>query len=253
MNDRFVTLSIETATRLGSVCLSQGDEVLASIAGEAVGSHSNTLLKQIQDVLGAAQKMLAEIDLFAVASGPGSFTGLRIGLATIKGLAATLGRPCIGIPTLHAVARSGGVSPSTVALLPAGRGEVFAQMFAVTEEDTIVELDQPTHSPLSDLLPRYSIHSNIVWCGEAAETYREAIVRWAEDRRLRFAESAENPNHNARWSFAPPERVLARHVAALAQLRIKRGDKGDPNSLRALYVRPSDAELNSNVHHAPGY
>ena len=135
MKDNPVILSVETATRLGSVCLSRRNEVVVSVAGENVGSHSNTLLRQIQEVLARAQVSLGEVDLFAAASGPGSFTGLRIGLATIKGLAATLNRPCIGVPTLQAVALSGGISASSVAILPAGRGEVFAQRFAVNSED----------------------------------------------------------------------------------------------------------------------
>lgn len=251
MKDNPLVLSVETATRLGSVYLSRANEVVVSVAGEKVGSHSNTLLQQIQDVLTRAGKSLAEVDLFAAASGPGSFTGLRIGLATIKGLAATLGRPGIGVPTLQAVARSGGVSAASVALLSAGRGEVFAQMFAVTSEDSITELDEPSHTPLSALLNRYGRHSNIVWCGEAATSNRDAIVGWAEEYGLKNSAWFENaPDKDRGWVFAPPEPLLARHVAALALLRFHRGDTADSKSLRALYVRPSDAELNSNAHNA---
>ena len=77
---------------------------------------------------------------------------LRIGLATIKALAETLDRPAAGIPTLEAVALSGGVSAATVALLPAGRGEVFTQLFSVTGSDTVEPLDEAAHIPPTRLL-----------------------------------------------------------------------------------------------------
>src|SRR5215213_11858472 len=104
-------LSVETATLSGSVALSRGAHILAAFAGDSGVSHSNTLLHDIDKLLHQAQVELSEIDLFAVANGPGSFTGLRIGIATIKGLAATLGGPCAGVPTLHAVALAAGESP----------------------------------------------------------------------------------------------------------------------------------------------
>src|SRR5687767_1095270 len=111
-------LSIETATLSGSVVVTRGDEILGVINGDANISHSNTLLGDIDKLLAQTQITLSQIDLFAVATGPGSFTGLRIGIATTKALAATLDRQTVGIPTLEAVALSGGVSAESVALLP---------------------------------------------------------------------------------------------------------------------------------------
>src|SRR5215204_5825275 len=110
-------LSVETASLSGSVAVSRGEHILAAYAGDSGVSHSNTLLHDIDKLLHEVQIDLAEIDLFAVATGPGSFTGLRIGIATVKGLAATLDRPCSGIPTLHAVALAAGASHRSVALL----------------------------------------------------------------------------------------------------------------------------------------
>src|SRR5215213_11524682 len=119
-------LSVETATLSGSVALLRGEQVLAALAGDSGVSHSNTLLNDIDKLLHEAQIDLPQVDLFAVATGPGSFTGLRIGIATVKALAATLDRPCAGVPTLQAIALAAGESRRSVALLPAGRGEVFA-------------------------------------------------------------------------------------------------------------------------------
>src|SRR5215210_334579 len=168
-------LSVETATLSGSVALARGEHILAAFAGDSGVSHSNTLLHDVDKLLNDVQVDLPEIDLFAVASGPGSFTGLRIGIATIKGLAATLDRPCCGIPTLQAVALSAGLSTRSVALLPAGRGEVFAQMFSVPGDGVVTELDNATHISPQRLLEKYGSLENILWCGQAAIANREMI------------------------------------------------------------------------------
>ena len=221
-------LSVETATLSGSVALSRGEHVLAAFAGDSGVSHSNTLLHDIDKLLNEAQVDLTEIDLFAVATGPGSFTGLRIGIATIKGLAATLGRPCAGIPTLQAIALAAGESAQTVALLPAGRGEVFAQLFSVTEDGFVTASDEATHISPQRLIEKYGSLENVLWCGEGALTNKE-LIEGASHRRI-----------------APPIPVLAAHVASLALAKFREEQLVQPDALQAIYVRPSDAELKVN-------
>src|SRR3989449_9373398 len=89
-------LGLDTATPGGSVCIMRGQQMLASVIGDAAISHSNTLLRDVDRVLKTAGVALQEIALFAAADGPGRFTGLRIGLGTIKALSATPNRPCVG-------------------------------------------------------------------------------------------------------------------------------------------------------------
>lgn len=218
-------LSVETATLSGSVALSRGEHVLAAFAGDSGVSHSNTLLKDVDKLLHEAQIDLAAIDLFAVASGPGSFTGLRIGIATVKALAATLGRPCAGIPTLHAVALAAGESARTVALLPAGRGEVFSQLFSVTNDGFVTALDEATHISPQRLIEKYGSLENVLWCGEGALAHTTLIEKEAHGR------------------IAPPVYVLATHVASLALAKFREEQLVQPDALQAIYVRPSDAEL----------
>ena len=218
-------LSVETATLSGSVALSRGEEIVAALAGDSGISHSNTLLNDIDKLLREAQVDLSEIDLFAVATGPGSFTGLRIGIATVKGLAATLDRPCAGVPTLHAVALSAGASDQSVALLPAGRGEVFAQLFSVTKDGLVTELDKATHISPQRLLAKYGSLESVLWCGEGA-----------------IANSALLESKPG-WQIAPPTQNLATHVASLALAKFRDNQLVHPDALQAIYVRPSDAEL----------
>jgi len=218
-------LSVETATLAGSVALSRGEEIVAALAGDSGVSHSNTLLHDIDRLLSEAQVELSEVDLFAVATGPGSFTGLRIGIATVKGLAATLERPCAGVPTLQAVALAAGPSPRSVALLPAGRGEVFAQLFSVTKDRLVTELDQPTHISPQRLLEKYGALESVLWCGEGAIANKALL------------------EGDHRWQIAPPVPNLATHVALLALRKFREQQLQHPDALQAIYVRPSDAEL----------
>jgi tRNA threonylcarbamoyladenosine biosynthesis protein TsaB len=223
-----LTLSVETATLSGSVAVSRGDQILGVVSGDAGISHSNTLLGDVDKLLAQTQITLPQIDLFAVATGPGSFTGLRIGIATVKALAATLDRPSAGIPTLEAVALSGGVSAESVALLPAGRGEVFTQLFSVLRPDMVEALDEAAHIPPARLFERYGDLETVTWCGEGAIVNRELIESWAAGRD---------------WKIAPQANGLAAQVATLALARFNRNEFENPFALRAIYVRPADAQL----------
>ena len=183
---------------------------------------------------------IREISLFAAAAGPGSFTGLRIGLATVKALAATLGRPCIGIPTLHAVARAGGVSDTTVALLPAGRGELFAQLLSVSPDGVVTEQDAASHLPAYAIIEKYGSLRNVNWAGAGAHSQRGFLQAQAENAGVEFETgSAESGG----WKLAVKEENLAPEIAALAQRRLPPGPADTAESLRAIYVRPSDPEL----------
>jgi tRNA threonylcarbamoyl adenosine modification protein YeaZ len=241
-------LSLETATIGGSVWLGFGITELATRIGDPKVSQSASLLRDISDCLDEAGVKLAEVDLFACAAGPGSFTGLRIGIATLKALAASLNRPCVGIPTQNAVALAGGPSDATVALLPAGRGEVFAQMFSVKDEGVVTALDTAAHLTPAKLLERYAGFQQLTWAGSGAHAQRGLIEECARERNIRFFDEvtiAEATDADKTfWYLTPLEPNLAKHVAVLALQLFHSGGIQSPDSLSAIYVRPSDAELN---------
>ena len=224
-----LTLSLETATRAGSLALLRGPHVIASSTGVADESHSVNLLAQIESLLTNAGVGLRDIQLFATAAGPGSFTGLRIGLATIKAFAATFKRACVGVPTLAAIALAGGISPETCALLPAGRGEVFAQLFRVEAGNLVTPLSEAEHLPPQLLLERFGEKHELHFAGPGAQLYVSLI----EER--------------AGWTLAPESQLLAEQVALLALQQASDNDLHGAEDLHAIYVRPSDAELNSHV------
>jgi len=239
-------LSIETATMGGGVCLSAGDKVLAAVAGDPKLSHSNTLLSDINKCLREAGVGVQDVELLAATSGPGSFTGLRIGLATIKALAATLNRPCVGVPTLQVIAHTAGVSNATVALLPAGRGEVFVQLLSVAQN--VTELDEAAHLPPARAIERYVSRPALKWVGMGAALQRDLIESTAEEQGFAFQVVDENdPEMRADgWQLTTREANLANHVAAIAWQRLQRQELDQAESLTAIYVRPSDAELKCN-------
>lgn len=250
MTDAPLILSLETATLAGSVWVGCGKLPLATRNGDPNVSQSNSLLSDISDSLNDAGVALEEIDLFACAAGPGSFTGLRIGIATLKALAATLDHPCIGIPTLHAVAHSSGASSATVAVLPAGRGEVFAQMFSVTSvsgELSVKALDTAAHLSPEKLLNRYRSLPTLKWAGSGAHLQRAAIEAAASSRGIVLKEISADvspTNDKQGWELSVNPENLAQHVAALAQQSYAAGRMQRAEELQAIYVRPSDAELN---------
>jgi tRNA threonylcarbamoyladenosine biosynthesis protein TsaB len=228
MTSEPLILSVETATLAGSIALTRGEELIASQSGDPAVSHSNTLLADLDKLLNQTTFKLADIDLFAVAAGPGSFTGLRIGIATVKALAATLDRSCAAVPTLQAVALAGGAAEVSVALLPAGRGEVFAQLFSVSADGVVTALDEPSHISPQKMIDKYGSLETVVWCGEGAIAQRELIESSAAGKQWRIASRTDS---------------LASQVAALALRNFRQDQLVAPDALQAIYVRPSDAEL----------
>ncbi len=239
-------LSIETATLGGGVCVSAGDIVLAMVAGDPALSHSNTLLSDINQCLLEANVTIQDVQLFAATSGPGSFTGLRIGLATIKALAATLKRPCVGVPTLQVIAHTAGVSNATVSVLPAGRGEVFVQLFSV--DSTVTEHDAAAHLPPALAIAGYGALPTLKWVGPGAVIHRDLIESKARERGFAFIVAGVNDSETSGdgWLIVSREANLAKHVASIAWQRFQARELEQAESLTAIYVRPSDAELKCN-------
>ncbi len=237
-------LAIETATRAGSVALARGGVILKAASGDAAASHSTNLIELIDGILQSAGVVLREVDLFGAAVGPGSFTGLRIGLATTKSLAMCMGRDCAAVSTLAAIAHSASASQRTVSLLPAGRGELFAQLFSV--DGQVRELDAAAHLSPRAILERYGEARPLTWAGEGARLQADTLQQWAHAHDISFVESGAN---EIAWSLAPAVEHLAISIAALALDAYRNRNTVSPEELRAVYLRASDAEINEKWQH----
>jgi tRNA threonylcarbamoyladenosine biosynthesis protein TsaB len=142
-----------------SVALLEGDRLVAEITSEDARLHSERLLPAVDRLLALADTTLDAVGAFAVSIGPGSFTGLRIGLATVKALALDERRPVAGVPTLAALAAAAVGAPGPVAaLLDARRGEVYAAACAFAGEPSPSLLADSVFTPeaLAEALPRFA-------------------------------------------------------------------------------------------------
>jgi tRNA threonylcarbamoyladenosine biosynthesis protein TsaB len=211
-----IILSVETATRAGSLAVRRGAEVLAQWRGTDDFSHSSELLIVIEDVLRVAEVKLSEIQLFAVALGPGSFTGLRVGLATVKGLCAALQTPAIGVPALEAISFGHQHNQAVCAILPAGRGEVFAQIWSANKSRLLT-------LKLTDLLAEIKHYSDIKVIAPL-DVQKQIEELASETKTLNFSEIPEN---------------IAVNVGLAAWRRWQNGER--EQNLTIIYGRGADA------------
>lgn len=243
-------LSLDTATGVRSVAVVRGELVLAERSEQVRKENSASVLQDIDEALAAAQVELRDIELFAVTTGPGSFTGLRSGIATIKAFAATLNRPVAGVPTLHAIAFACAPARRVLASLPAGRGELFAQLLSIDGENVVEELSEPVHlSPALLLEKAARWGGDLTWAGAGAHAHVASIREFAAERKIFWRDetapaSESSLEKNVDWSLAPQVESYAEEIAALGLIKYRQGSTIVAEDLYALYVRLSDAELN---------
>ena len=228
-------LALDTTTRAGSVAVTDDDELLAVVHGDASRTHGERLPAEIAQALVNAAVTRDQLTLLTVASGPGAFTGLRIGLAAMQGMAVVLDLPVVGVSALDALAwearalRQDG-EDSVLAWMDAQRGEVFAAgYYTAVDSDRLGPVVPPlVASPgevldaMSDLTRRPSI-----CVGDGAMRYRADIA-------LRLG---------SRGRIVDTPLALAPAIAQIGRRLAAGGHAGPPHALQPLYVRRPDAEL----------
>ena len=200
-------LAIDTTREVGSLALVRAGQTVDEIVLRAPTGFAHVLYGHIAELLRRNSVDLAAIDIFAAASGPGSFTGVRVGLACVKGLAEALGKPAAAVSNLRALA-SFGKAPLRAAVLDARRGEVYGAVYDAAGEIVAPETVAPLPAWLA-ALPEGDLE--FVTQGYSLELAGARIV-------------------------TAPEAV----AAAIGRLA---GAGADPAALDANYVRRSDAEL----------
>ena len=225
---RVLVLALDTTTRGGSCALARDDAVVRELAGDVSQPHDARLPRDLMTLLSEAGVALDDVDVYAVATGPGSFTGLRIGIATMQGLAFAAGKPLIGISAFDALAHGARAVDATVARIAtwidAWRGEVYAALYADGDE-----IEAPTVERVDAVLARLrQAGSPLMFIGDGAGIYRDTIINALGDS-ARIADPA-----------AP---MLATTIARLAAKSAAAGHLPPPHAIRPLYVRRPDAEL----------
>jgi len=218
---------IESSTKTGSVAIVSEVGVIAQYSLNIEVTHSERLMSTVDRVLKDTALTIADINGFAVAIGPGSFTGLRIGLATVKGLALATNKPVAAVPTLQALAWNLPYAAYPICpLLDARKNEVYAAMYRF-DGNALVYLMAEAVISLSKLADRIS--EKTLFTGEASHLFRDDIEKIVGDRAL----------------FAPPSAILpsAATVAEIGLAMINSGKKADPDSLTPMYLRRPEAEV----------
>jgi tRNA threonylcarbamoyladenosine biosynthesis protein TsaB len=170
-------LAVDTTTPAGSVALLRDGALLAEFNAESGLTHSERLLASVESVLSAAKRALPDIDGFAVAAGPGSFTGIRIGLSTVKSFCFASGKPGVPVSTLEALAvkAAGAGGRLLCPMLDAKKGEVYAALFEA-REDAVVEVEpQGAYDP-DAFLKRLPARRVVHLLGNGALLYREKVA-----------------------------------------------------------------------------
>lgn len=208
--------------------MADGDRMLTVLAGDESRTHGERLPGELARALEQAGITRDRIDLLAVATGPGAFTGLRIGLAAIQGLAMTLNKPVIGVSALDALAAQ--ITDTDVdVLIPwmdAQRGDVFATLIDRRSGATI---ETPAAADPRALLESWRSHlanRRAIFIGDAA----------ARDASLIESAGA------GKWETRPPA-PLAPQIAIIGRRRAGNGEAGPPHALEPIYVRRPDAEI----------
>jgi tRNA threonylcarbamoyladenosine biosynthesis protein TsaB len=223
-------LAVDTATRHCSVAICQDIALLAETTLFRQQTHSKHLLDMIHRTICLSGIKLNEIDAFAVTRGPGSFTGLRIGLSCVKGMAYALNKPVVSISSLEILATQAMVTAGKSDLLicpilDAGKKEVYFAAFRHINNKLAIVNPEMVLAPEKLLL---HIKEHSLFIGDAAILYKDIISNIFKDAGF-FAPSQQNY-------------IRAHTVALLAFERLKNGDIDNLSSLVPQYIRKSDAE-----------
>ncbi len=211
-------LAVDTTTERGSVAVTEDDSIRGEVRLVSSEGHSRRLLPAVDFLLKSLGVCAAELDGFAVTTGPGSFTGLRVGLSTVQGLALGTGKPCVGVSALDVLAvRNAGTAPAVVALMDAYRGEVYGAVYG--GEGRIV--GPPSVERPETLVARAPEVAAFV--GDGAPRHRELIL-----------------SLRPRAVFPMRSLFLAGTLGRLAAPRLARGEGVPPAELRPLYLRAPD-------------
>lgn len=218
-------LAIDTATNSGGVALSRNAEVIGLAMLKTPLRYSDKLIYYVDFLLDQLELPRDRIDCFVVANGPGSFTGLRIGIAMAKAMAQGLERPTIGITTLEALAfRFRAVSKQVAPMIDARRQQIYGGRFECDDSGVTV-LQAPTVLPPAEWL-RGLPGEDCLFVGDAAQMYSQTIRSiFPEARVLRT------------------DNCILTELCQLGCLRYVRGETIAAAQLQANYIRPSDAEL----------
>jgi len=234
-----IILAVETSTLLGGIAiLHDTSGVIAEGKLNIQATHSERLMTEIAHFMEKTSYQLKDIDAFAVSIGPGSFTGLRIGLSTVKGFSYATGKPVVAVPSLEALAWNFPFSRHPVCtIFDARKKEVYAAVF-LWEGEGFKRMVNETAAKVERLMEYLEqeealLGEKILFTGEGALLYREAIISRLSEKAL----------------FPPVDKMIPSpaNVACVGLQKALRGEFAEPVSLVPFYLRKSEAEIKKHA------
>ncbi len=239
--------ALESAGMVASVAIMQDDTLVAEYTVNYKKTHSQTLLPMLDELRRMTELSAGSLDAVAVSAGPGSFTGLRIGSATSKGLGQALGIPLIPVPTLDALAYNlYGTDALICPIMDARRGQVYTAVYRFRQEETgaqqtqvdrLITLWEACAVPIEALAAKLNelgaeYQKRILFLGDGVPVFRERLGGLL----------------NVPFTFAPPHRNMqsAASVAALGMVRFREGVSVSAAEHAPIYLRASQAERERN-------
>lgn len=220
-------LAVDTTAPGGSVALLEDETLLGEANVESAATHSARLFRSIDFLLGALAKDIKDVDGFAVAAGPGSFTGIRIGVGAVKSLAFASGRPVAPVSTLLALASklaAEGV-PLACPLLDAKKEEIYAGLFEARKGGLVEIIPQGAYDP-DAFFARLPAQGVIAFAGSGVAAYKAKLMPHVGDR-ARFPERSP---------------FIAAEIGRIGAGLLRSGKGIDAAALEPLYFRRSQAE-----------
>ena len=223
-------LALDSSATVASVALCDGDRLLAEYTLNNGNTHSETILPMIEDLLSKFNMTADDVELFAASSGPGSFTGVRIGAATLKGLAFGKNKPCAEISTLEALAENLKICQGLVCpVMNARRSQVYTALFradgqAITRlmDDSALSIEE-----LDKMLSEYN--EPIYFCGDGYDITVSAL------KQTSYIPVPDRLRHQSAYS-----------VASVAYRQFSVGNITSDKQFKVTYLRPSQAERELN-------
>ncbi len=222
-------LGIDSSGMTATVALIEDDKLIAEFTVNNKRTHSETLMPMIDKVITASETDIRDVELLAIAAGPGSFTGLRIGAATVKGLGMSLDVPVAAIPTCEGLAMNlSGTDRLVCPLMDARRNQVYTGLYRVSGDMPEAVIEQ-TACDISEIVDKVNeAGEKVIFLGDGAAIFKEYI----------------ESNIRVEFSFANANASLQRgaSIASLGLLYQKAGKTVSVDEFTPVYLRPSQAE-----------
>ena len=215
-------LAVDSSALTATVAVLKDGEIKGEMSFTTSLTHSETIMPMVDEVLSKSGLTINDIDLFACSEGPGSFTGLRIGIGTVKGLSYGLGKKVCGISTLEALAYNISYTDMLIApIMDARRGQVYNALYKY-EDGKLVTVTEPRALAVEELCAE--INENVIFVGDGVKVHKNKITELLGEKAI----------------FAMPQHCLQR-AASVAYAALNK-EAVNPVDLSVVYLRKPQAE-----------